>query len=124
LTFHRQLFDAIVPELALQQIASYVRGRSDPLPDLEYWEALAGNAEERGTRVAQSFGVAAVNINEGVMFEMHRRRVNAVMQSFGSAAARREARNYIEAFLYYPRVMLPLLMSEARLPVRPPVELK
>jgi hypothetical protein len=109
--FHRQLFSAMVPIRAVLGIASRLRYLNDASVDRDYWAALAGNAEERAVRIGWSFAAALRDGGTGMQFELHRRHVESIRASSSDKAARREARNYIEAHLHYPRAMLPLLLS-------------
>jgi hypothetical protein len=119
LTFHTELFEAIVPQLVVLLIARQVQHDVDRVDDQHYWQARSENAEERCIRIAESFRVAFLNLHWAPEFAVHRQHVRRIRETSGDSAARLVARNYIESYLYYPRHMHELLMSDRPLPEKP-----
>jgi hypothetical protein len=120
--FQLALFSALPYELGALFIASAARdfvAAAGHAP----WAALAGHAEEWAVRMQSSFGLAAQILQDGRIFEAHRRYFDGIRAAEGEQAAQSKAAEFVEQRIYYPRVTLPLLLSAEPIPVRPPLKI-
>jgi hypothetical protein len=117
------LFDALPHELAAMFVAAAMRHAVTDEQDQASWAALAGNAEERVVRMQGSFLNTALALRDHNVFDRQRRYVHGLRETDGEDAARRAARDFVEGWLFYPRVTLPLLLSDQPLPQGPAIRL-
>jgi hypothetical protein len=111
LTFYASLYPAAAYELAavcLGQAAAEASGDPD---DQRRWRRLAANAEERAVRVATSLGLAVENL-DGAWIARHQMQLRQVRAKDGDDAARLEAQDLILNQLFYPKALMPILLSE------------
>ncbi len=120
--FQVALFGALPYELGALFIASAARD-FEPATGRAAWAALAGNAEEWAVRMQSSFVLAAQILQDGRIFEAHRRYFDSIRAAKGEQAAQSKAAEFVEQRIYYPRVTLPLLLSAEPIPTRPPLRI-
>ncbi len=111
LTFHASLYPAAAYELAAVQMGQAAAEASDDPDERKRFARLAVNAEERAVRVATSLGFAVMNL-DGAWIARHQQSLRRTRQDDGDDAARLEAQNLIVNQLFYPKALLPILLSE------------
>lgn len=120
--FQVALFGALPYELGALFVASAARDFA-AAAGRAAWVALAGNAEEWVVRMQSSFVLAAQILQDGRIFEAHRRHLDSIRAAQGEQAAQSKAAEFVEQRIYYPRVTLPLLLSAKPIPARPPLRI-
>lgn len=120
--FQVALFGALPYELGAFFIASASR-EFPAATGRTAWAALAGNAEEWVVRMQGSFALAAQILQDGRIFEAHRRYFDGIRAAEGEQAAQSKVEEFVEQRLYYPRVTLPLLLSTEPISTRPPLRI-
>jgi hypothetical protein len=112
LTFHASLYPAAAYELAAVHMGRAAAEASGDAGERKRWARLAVNAEERAVRVATSLGLAVMNL-DGAWIARHQLALRRTRQEEGDDAAKLEAQDLIVNQLFYPRAMMPILLSEA-----------
>jgi hypothetical protein len=112
LTFYASLYPAAAYELAVAHLGQAAAEASVDPDDKRRWEKLAVNAEERAVRVSSSLGFAVLNL-DGTWIARHQLLLRQVREAKGEDAARLKARDLIENQLFYPKALMPILLSEA-----------
>jgi hypothetical protein len=111
LTFYASLYPAAAYELAVVHIGQAAAEASSDPDEQTRWGKLAVNAEERAVRVAASLGFAVINL-DGTWMARHQLRLRQVREEGGDDAARLEAQNLINNQLFYPKALMPTLLSD------------
>lgn len=110
LTFYASLYPAAAYELAVVYVGRAAAEASGDPGEQRRWGKLAVNAEERAVRVSVSLGFAVMNL-DGSWLARHLLWLQEMREEEGDDAARLEAHNLIENLLFYPRALMPILLS-------------
>jgi hypothetical protein len=112
LTYYHSLYPSAAYNLGVMRVGQAAASATEDLTERKRFARLAVNAEERAVRVSTALGFALQNL-DGSGLAHHVLWLRRVREEDGEDAARFKAVDLIENLLFYPRALLPVLMSEA-----------
>lgn len=111
LTYYQSLYPSAAYDLGVMRVGQAAASATEDPGERKRFARLAVNAEERAVRVSTALGFGLRNL-DGSETVRNVVWLRSVRQEEGEDEARFKAVNLIENLLFYPRALLPLLISE------------